>query len=250
MDDLIRARMREALEVEQPDIGLRSRVLGSLPTDDAGVRHFGEPSFQWAGGFVAALIAVAVVAGLLYSRGALSPQGPPPSGVPATGARYTVTAPLLALRGKPVHACWFIEDSYPPAGCAGVEVRNVNAAAVPGAFTYKNGTIETPVVKLVGIVNGQTLTLTELPQSTRSQGTEPKPVSQPPPAASKGTDLQVDEQIAHDMLTLQQRGIYVLSVGIGADGVDLVLLVADAASVETLYSQYGRVHISGWLQPA
>jgi hypothetical protein len=157
---------------------------------------------------------------------------------------------LLALRGQPVHACWFIEYSYPPAGCGGVEVRNVNVAAVLGAFTYNNGTIETPAVEMVGIVNGQTLTLTELPRSTRSQGTEPKPVSQPPPAASKGTDLQVDEQIAHDMLSLQQRGIYVLSVGIGADGVDLVLLVADAASVETLYSQYGLVHISGWLQPA
>lgn len=51
------------------------------------------------------------------------------------------------------------------------------------------------------------------------------------------------------MLTLQRRGIYVLSVGIGADGVDVVLLVADAA-VETLYSQYGHIHISGWLQPA
>jgi hypothetical protein len=60
----------------------------------------------------------------------------------------------------------------------------------------------------------------------------------------------VDEQILHDMLTLQQRGIFVLSIGIGADGVDVVLLVADAASVETLYSQYGRIHISGWLQPA
>jgi hypothetical protein len=250
VDDLIRAKIREALEVEQPDAGLRSRVLGSLPTDNAGAPRFGRPSFQWAGGFVAALIAVAVVSGLLYSRGALSLQGPPTSGVPATGARYTVTASLLAVRGQPVYACWFIEDSLPPAGCAGAEVRNVNVAAVPGAVTFQNGTVQTPVVKLVGVWNGKTLTLTELPQSTRSQGAEPKPVSLPPPATSKGSAAQVDEQILHDMLTLQQRGIFVLSIGIGADGVDVVLLVADAASVETLYSQYGRIHISGWLQPA
>jgi hypothetical protein len=208
----------------------------------------GRPSFQWVGGFVAALLAVAVVAGLLYSRGALSLHGSSAT-APATGPRYTVTASLLALRGQPVHACWFIVDTYPPTGCTGVEVRNVSVAAVPGAFTYKNGTIETPAVKLVGVLDGQTLTLTQLPESKQGPGTEPKQASQPPPASSKGTDLQVDEQIAHDMLNLQRRGIFVLSVGISADGVDVVLVLANAASVEAFYSQYGHVHVSGWLQP-
>jgi len=52
------------------------------------------------------------------------------------------------------------------------------------------------------------------------------------------------------MLNLQRRGIFVLSVGIGADGVDVVLVVADTTSVEILYNLYGHVHISGWLQPA
>ncbi len=250
MDDLIRARMREALEVEQPDAGLRSRVLGSLPTDGRRARRLGRPSFQWAGGFVAALIAVAVVAGLLYSRGALSLKSTTPAVSPPTGALYTVTAPLLVLRGQPVHACWLIDLSLPPAGCGGVEVRNVTVAAVPGTTTYKNGTLETPAVKLVGVLDGQILTLTQLPEPTQSAGTEPKPVSQPPPATPKGTDLQVDELIAHDMLNLQRRGIFVLSVGIGADGVDVVLVVADTTSVETLYNLYGHVHISGWLQPA
>jgi hypothetical protein len=249
MDELIRARMREALDVEQPDAGLRSRVLASLPTDGRHGRRLGRTSMQWAGGFVAALIAVAVVAGLLYSRGAFNLNGPA-AGATATGPRYTVTAPLLVLRGQPVHACWLIDLSYPPAGCSGVEVKNVNVAAVAGAFTYTNGTIETPAVKLVGVLDGQILTLTQLPEPTQSHGTEPKPVSQLPPAASKGTAAQVDEQIAHDMLTLQQRGIYVMSVGIGTDGVDVVLVVADTTSIETLYSLYGRLNISGWLQPA
>ena len=249
MDDLIRARIHEALEVELPDAGLRSRVIGAVPADERPALRLGRPSFQWIGGLGAAFLAVAVVAGLLYSRGALSLNGPT-AGAPATGPRYTVTASLLVVRSLPVYACWAIDTSLPPAGCGGVQVRNVNVAAIPGAFTYANGTIETPVVKLVGVLDGQILTLTELPESTLSKGTEPKPVSQPPPATSKGTDLQVDQQLANDMLNLQRRGIYVMSVGIGADGVDVVLVLADATSVETLYNQYGRVHISGWLQPA
>ncbi len=251
MEEMIRARLREALEVEQPDPRLRSRVLDSLPSDGRRALRLGKPSFQWAGGFVAALIAVAVVAVFLYGRGALSLYSPAPAArAPATGPRYTVTAPLLLVRGHPVYACWLIDLSLPPAGCSGVEVSNVTVAAVPGTTTYQNGTLETPTVTLVGVLNGQTLTLTQLPESTLSKGTEPRPVSQPPPARSKGTALQVDQQIAHDMLNLQQLGIYVLSVGIGADGVDVVLVLADPTSVETVYSRYGRVHISGWLQPA
>lgn len=46
----------------------RERALGRRPA-----RGFDKPSFQWASGLVAALIAVAIVAGLLYSRTALKP---------------------------------------------------------------------------------------------------------------------------------------------------------------------------------
>ena len=248
MDELIRARIREALEVEQPDANLRSRVLGSLPVNEHIAPRF-RSSFHWVGGFVAALLALAVVAGLLYSRGALSLNNSTAGGS-TTGPHYTVTAPLLAVRGQPVYACLSIELTGPPTACGGVEVRNVNVAPIPGTIAYKNGTLLTPAVKLVGILDGQTLTLTELPDSNQGPGSQPKPVSLLPPPTSVGTDSQVAQQIAHDMRNLQRRGIYVLSVGVGADGVDVVLVIADPTSVEILYNQYGDVNISGWLQPA
>jgi virginiamycin B lyase len=75
VEELIRYKMHEALDVEQPDSRLRSRVLISLPADEVRDRRIGTPSFQWAGGLVAALLAVAVVAGLLSSRGAPNVPG-------------------------------------------------------------------------------------------------------------------------------------------------------------------------------
>lgn len=41
MDDLIRARIHEALEVELPDAGLRSRVIGAVPADERPARRLG-----------------------------------------------------------------------------------------------------------------------------------------------------------------------------------------------------------------
>lgn len=73
MDELIRNQMHDALDVEAPAGDLRYRVISSLPAR-ADRRGFSRPSFQWAGGLVAVLIAIAVVAGLLYTRGGLAPQ--------------------------------------------------------------------------------------------------------------------------------------------------------------------------------
>src|SRR5439155_3163381 len=75
MDEMIRSKMHEALDVEQPASDLRSRVIGSLPTQESPNRGSKTRSFQWAAGFVAVFLAVAVVAGLLYSRSSLGPSG-------------------------------------------------------------------------------------------------------------------------------------------------------------------------------
>jgi hypothetical protein len=249
MDDLIRIRVHEALDVELPDPGLRSRVIGSLPTDDRPLRGAGW-SFQWIGGFVTALLAVAIIAGLMYSRGTLSLHGATSPASPVGAPRYTVTAPLLLVRGQPVRACYGIDLSYPPAGCSGVDVSNVTVADIAGTIAFDNGTLESPPVTLVGLWDGLKLTLTESPRPTQSPVTPPKRVSQAPPTNSKGTDLEIDGLIARDAPSLQKLGVVVLSLGIGTDGVDMILAVADATSVETLYSRYGRVQISGWLQPA
>jgi sugar lactone lactonase YvrE len=69
VEELIRSKMHEALDVEQPDVHLRSRVLASIPIDRRPARRSWTVSGQWAGGLVAGLLAIAVVAGLLYTGG-------------------------------------------------------------------------------------------------------------------------------------------------------------------------------------
>ena len=76
MEELVRSKMHAALEVEQPDVHLRSRVLASIPIDRRPARRSWTFSGKWAGGWVAGLLAIAVVAGLVYTRGALSVLGP------------------------------------------------------------------------------------------------------------------------------------------------------------------------------
>jgi hypothetical protein len=101
VDELIRHKMHEALDVEQPDSRLRSRILSSLPAGELPKRWVGRLSFRWAGGLVAALLAVAVVAGLLYSRAALSP--PHSTGTAAPPVVYIQRSPgwqLIDWTGK------------------------------------------------------------------------------------------------------------------------------------------------------
>lgn len=74
MDEMIRDRMHEALEVEPPPFGLRARVIASIPMDERSSRRPSRRSFQWAPGLVAILLAIAVIAGLIYVRGAVISQ--------------------------------------------------------------------------------------------------------------------------------------------------------------------------------
>ena len=105
MHELIRDRMHEALDAEAPPPGLRARVIGSVPMADRTQQHPHRPRFRWAGsfatGFVAALLAVAVIAGLLYSRQALS--SPKPGGGPNPASPTRLTSPegiAIALDGS------------------------------------------------------------------------------------------------------------------------------------------------------
>jgi len=75
MDELIRSKMHEALDVEVPADDLRSRVISSLPVGGTRTRRFRTPSFRWTAEFVAIFLAVVLVAGLLYSRGSVGPTG-------------------------------------------------------------------------------------------------------------------------------------------------------------------------------
>ena len=60
----VRGRLRRALGVAEPDPGLRSRVVASMPIDV----EPGSPRWQWAAGGVAFVLAVAMVATLIVAR--------------------------------------------------------------------------------------------------------------------------------------------------------------------------------------
>src|SRR5437762_931384 len=72
-------------------------ALRKLAVDERSLRRFGTPSFKWAPGLVAAVLAVALVAGLLYSRGYLGPHGsavnPPKRSIPAQYGAVTMISP-------------------------------------------------------------------------------------------------------------------------------------------------------------
>ncbi|MFI5399373.1 MAG: WD40/YVTN/BNR-like repeat-containing protein [Candidatus Binatia bacterium] len=68
MEELIRGSMHEALDAVQPDVGLRARVLSSLPAEVGSAHRLRTPRRDWMLGAVAVLLAVAVVAALLYAR--------------------------------------------------------------------------------------------------------------------------------------------------------------------------------------
>jgi DNA-binding beta-propeller fold protein YncE len=87
VDELIRDRIHEALEVEPPPAHLRVHVMASLPVANRGMARpaLRRPG-QWAAGLVAALLALTIIAGMLYSRGLLPfvpvrPQVAPPVGL-------------------------------------------------------------------------------------------------------------------------------------------------------------------------
>jgi sugar lactone lactonase YvrE len=80
VDELIRSRVHDALDVEQPDMRLRSRIIASLPADESATRRVWVPDGQWAVGAVAVLLTIALLAGVLYLRSGVFParHGPPP----------------------------------------------------------------------------------------------------------------------------------------------------------------------------
>ena len=73
MDQLIRDRLHEALDVEPTPTYLRSQIMRSLPAAERRAR-WRAPHLEWARPWVAALLAIAVVIGLIAAGRALGPQ--------------------------------------------------------------------------------------------------------------------------------------------------------------------------------
>lgn len=107
MDELIQSKMREALDVEQPDPGLRSRVMSSLPANERPTggskdSRTGEPGelrgpWRWVAGGVAAALTMSVVGGLVYTRFAGSNlQSQKDATVAVSGVDFKCRLPVLA----------------------------------------------------------------------------------------------------------------------------------------------------------
>jgi sugar lactone lactonase YvrE len=69
MDDLIRARIHQALDVEPPPTDLRHSAIWAVAMPERLKQRRRGLRLEWAGGLIAALLAVAVIAGLMYSGG-------------------------------------------------------------------------------------------------------------------------------------------------------------------------------------
>lgn len=107
MDELIQSKMREALDVEQPDPGLRSRVMSSLPANErpaggSNDSRSGEPGdlrgpWRWVAGGIAAALTLSVVGGLVYTRLAGSNLRSQKDGtVAVSGVDFKCRLPVLA----------------------------------------------------------------------------------------------------------------------------------------------------------
>jgi hypothetical protein len=152
MDELIRGKLHEALDVEQPADDLRARVLASLPVEQRSVRRFQARSLQLAGGLVAAFLAVALVAALLYSRGSISPhpaQGgqcqylysPGSGGNPqmeaivvineSTSTSCTLKTPAVSFIDAAGNRLDVPQDWAPGASEGGLSLGPLGAAAIP-----------------------------------------------------------------------------------------------------------------------
>ncbi|TMG65257.1 MAG: hypothetical protein E6H82_11545 [Chloroflexi bacterium] len=71
MDELIRSTIQEALAVEQPPPGLRARVIAAVPMEHNQARPARRPSLRFGpltSRSVAAIVTIALVAGVVYSR--------------------------------------------------------------------------------------------------------------------------------------------------------------------------------------
>lgn len=68
MDELIRGKMHDALDAIEPPPALRA--LHSIPAERGATARASQPvRFEWALGVIAALLALAIISGLLYTRG-------------------------------------------------------------------------------------------------------------------------------------------------------------------------------------
>lgn len=156
--------------------------------------------------------------------------------------RYELNAPLLATGGR-VFAC-FSSDLMDPTHCGGIEVKGVDISQVPDGGG-DHGLPWSQPMRLVGIWDGQALTLTEAPQAAQTAQGLPRLCQQDPNSQPEPDSIQRQIEVA---AALRSRGVEVLeSTGCDRTTVGVLVPVADEAAVTWLSRQY-RVNVVGWLR--
>ena len=169
---------------------------------------------------------------------------------PAAEPLYTVTATVMAVPGKTVNACAFEPLPYPPIGCGGAQVVGLDLASAPGAHTYRNGVVETGLVRLVGVWKQGVLNLTSPPTAASPKDATPTPqcaqdqgdaeVPNPPPWA---------QSILSDDALLKAHSIQLLGFYVCQGSLFIAVTVADRETVDFLTKRYAPARVAGWLRP-
>ena len=169
---------------------------------------------------------------------------------PAARPLYTVTATVMAVPGKTVNACAFEPLPYPPIGCGGAQVVGLDLASAPGAHTYRNGVVETGLVRLVGVWKQGVLNLTSPPTAASPKDATPTPqcaqdqgdaeVPNPPPWA---------QSILSDDALLKAHSIQLLGFYVCQGSLFIAVTVADRETVDFLTKRYAPARVAGWLRP-
>ena len=156
----------------------------------------------------------------------------------------------MAVPGKTVNACAFEPLPYPPIGCGGAQVVGLDLASAPGAHTYRNGVVETGLVRLVGVWKQGVLNLTSPPTAASPKDATPTPqcvqdqsdaaVPNPPPWA---------QSILSDDALLNAHSIQLLGFYVCQGTLFIAVTVADRETVDFLTKRYAPARVAGWLRP-
>jgi hypothetical protein len=169
-----------------------------------------------------------------------------------SGPLYTVTTTVMQNPPEVPRACSAVPLPYPPIGCGGVPLRDIDLPSLPGVTRYRNGVLATGMLRLVGTWDGEAVKLTRQPESAAMKDATPLPTcADVPGRPSTGPLPPVMQRIIADDKVLRTRGIQLLEFGPCQDFVFVVVAVPDSTTVGFLTDRYGsgKVVVAGWLQP-
>jgi hypothetical protein len=168
---------------------------------------------------------------------------------PQRGELYSVSAPVVAIAGQHPKACAGIPLSLPPADCGGIELAGIDVHRVGGIIVYPNGTVQTPVLHLIGTWDGRRLSLTSHPEVVAPNAMTPLAVCTGASQEASPALIELEKNIAADRDLLLGKGILVLKTAPCGDHVLVVVPVADARTVAYLGERYVNVNVVSWLEP-